>query len=384
MLGRIRSTEECRFCGEGYEVVLSEASGDQVDLLCPCGRRPRFYYVDARGIRDRWGPVGRLKTDRQNRRFDSFLSAKRTLDAIRKELDENIFDSTRWAADRRGEHLLSRACDPWLGHLERNRTRTYAWHQRHFLTKHIIPALGDMDVRTIRGLDVELLHGKLLKKKLKENTVRNILTALRSLLSWLHRMDVVPKVPAFPPLGPIPRANVGWIDKADQEKGLDAVRPDVRLLIETMMAAGARPGEGVAWKVRDLDIRRGGIRIERALDRSREVKGTKTRAVSLQALPEDLLRRLAEHARGKLPEAWLFVNRAGRPYHQRQVSWLWRKATKEAGLSVCLSVASRHSRVSQLRAELERRVAEELRGQLAHTSSRTTLKHYARDEREKG
>jgi hypothetical protein len=52
------------------------------------------------------------------------------------------------------------------------------------------------------------------------------------------------------------------------------------------------------------------------------------------------------------------------------------------GVSCCLYVASRHSRVSQLREELERRVAEELRKELAHKSSRVTLRHYVRDDRE--
>ena len=113
------------------------------------------------------------------------------------------------------------------------------------------------------------------------------------------------------------------------------------------------------------------------------MKGTKTAAVSWKILPEDLYVRLREHARGKLPEAWLFVNAVGRPYPTTQISWLWRQAALKAQVEGCLYVASRHSRVSQLREELERRVSEELRKELAHTSSRITLKHYVRDDREK-
>lgn len=99
MLGRIRSTEQCGSCGEGYKLLILPATGDQVDLVCNCGRRPRFYYVDARGIRDRHGAVGRLYRDpRRGTLFGSFVHAKRILEAIRLEIDEGRFDSRNWSA----------------------------------------------------------------------------------------------------------------------------------------------------------------------------------------------------------------------------------------------------------------------------------------------
>lgn len=381
MAGRVRTREVCPKCGGEFQSVNHPITRDQIDLICPaCRIRPNRYYVDGRSIKDRRGAVGKLYRDRHNNPFDSFLAAKRTLDAIRQEIDEHRFDSTRWSPDRRKEMILSKICDPWLDHLERNLSRDYASHQRRFLFKHIIPAMGDMDVRDIRGLDVETLQVKLSGQGFSRNTVRNILTCLRTLLRWLQNKDVILKAPSFPPLSPVPRENVGWIEPETQRKILDHIRPDVRLLVETMMALGARPGEAIALKVRDLQD--GELKIERAMTRRREVKGTKTGAVSSHVIAEGLYGRLKEHSRGKLPEAWLFVNAVGRPYPTSQISWLWRQAAVKAKVDVCLSVASRHSRVSQLRQELGRRVSEELRRELAHTSSRTTLKHYARDERE--
>lgn len=381
MAGRVRTREVCPKCAGEFQSINHPITRDQIDLICPtCRIRPNRYYVDGRSIKDRRGAVGKLYRDRHNNPFDSFLAAKRTLDAIRQEIDEHRFDSTRWTPDRRKEMVLSKISDPWLDHLDRNLSRGYATQQRHFIFSHIIPALGDVDVRDIRGLDIELLQGKLIEKKFSRNTVRNILTTLRTLLRWLQAKDVILKTPSFPPLSPVPREVVGWIEPETQLVILEQIRPDVRLLVETMMASGARPGEAVALKVRDL--RDGELRIERALNQQREVKKTKTAAVSSHVIAGDLYRRLVEHARGKLPEAWLFVNAAGRPYPATQVSWLWRQAAIKAKVDVCLYVASRHSRVSQLRQELERRVSEELRKELAHTTSKVTLKHYVRDERE--
>lgn len=401
MKGRVRTKQLCPACkAEGrpdkdsnFRNVLHPLTKDQIDLMCPRHMtRPTRFYLDGRGIRDRHGTVGRLTRDpRGGPPFDSFLATHRMLEAIRREIDEHRFDSRRYSPERAKEMFLSKICDPWLEYLERNRSRDYADHQRRFLFNHIIPTLGDVDVRDLRGLDIQKLHGQLEKREteyrgkkrpLAGNTVRNLLTCLRTLLNWLVKQDVLLKAPAFPPLAPIPREKVNWIDEEEQAFGLGRVRADVLDLIETMMAVGARVGEAVAWKVKDL--RDGGIRTERALTRRREEKKTKTGAVSWRELPPDLYARLKEKTRDRLPEAWLFVNAAGKPYPPNQIAWLWRQAVKGTKVErACVSVASRHSRVSQLREELEKRIPDELRRQLAHTSPTTTMKQYVRDEREK-
>ena len=385
MIGRVRSSDVCDVCHGAFKAVQHPLVRDTIDLMCPrCRTRPRNFYVDGRGIRDRHGVVGRLKEDRAGQRFDSFLSAYRTLETIRKEIDEHRFDSRRWSADRVKEMKLSRACEPWLEHLEREYPGSdYPARQREFLGRYIIPVLGDADVRDIRGIDIEDAQKKLLAMGRKPNSVRNYLTALRTLLRWLVKKDVIGKAPSFPKLSAIPRENVGWIEREEQAVGTGRIRPDMALLVEAMQEAGARPGEAVAWIVDDLKDD-GGIHIRRALTGRRKVKPTKTGEVSWKAISPDLYVRLKTHAKGKFPKDWLFVNRRGKPYPSRQVSWEWCKAVKGTPIDgVCLSVSSRHSRVSQLRAELERRIGEEMRAQLAHTSTRTTMKHYARDGREK-
>jgi hypothetical protein len=105
MLGAVRSTEVCPSCRKGYKPIIHSVTGDQVDLVCPCGGRPTRFYVDGRGIRDRHGAVGRLFRDpRPEMRFRSpdgfrfFLHAKRILEAIRLEIDDGRFDSRLWGS----------------------------------------------------------------------------------------------------------------------------------------------------------------------------------------------------------------------------------------------------------------------------------------------
>jgi len=95
-----------------------------------------------------------------------------------------------------------------------------------------------------------------------------------------------------------------------------------------------------------------------------------------------LFTNLVKQTKNKLPEAWVFTSRMGSPYRPGYLSKIWRDAAKEAGISVCLYVGTKHSHASQKRLRLERGIGEELRKELGHATSRTTLKHYARGREE--
>ncbi len=380
MKGSVRTLEKCSLCSGPFHAYKHPLTKDTIDLMCPVHRtRPSRFFIDGRHIKDRLGNVlGYKFTDNEKHPYEYFGAAFRDLEGIRKELDDGTFLVSRHSPKVIGEHHVEHACDAWLDHIKAIRSKDYAKAQRHFFFKYIIPEMGRMDTRALRGIDIINFQKHLATLPIGTNTERAILTAMRSCLSWLKKQDVIERVPAFPPLRPVPREHTGWIEPEDQRKVIALMREDMRLLLETMFALGARPGEAVALKVRDL--RDGAVRVERALDCDRKVKSTKTGAISNKIISPELYARLAESCRDKLPEAWLFTNGAGKPFHVTQVSWMWRKAADTVDVKACLYVASRHSRVSQLREELERRVAEELRRELAHKSAGTTLRHYVREK----
>lgn len=394
MKGSIRTTDKCPVCKKSFQQIRHPLVRKQViDIMCPtCMTRPRpgTFFIDGRWIKDREGAIGRITCDRDGKPFASFLHAHRTHETILKEIDEGRFKSSRWRREVLGKFVLSRACDPWIDHLRRDRSKEYADHQWRFIHDWILPALGDLDVRDIRGLDIETLPGKLKAMKTSkgtppaENTIRNVLTALRTLLGWLVDKDVLDKAPSFPPLSPIPREYVGWIEREDQQKVIAVLREDMRLMAETMMETAIRPNEAVAVKVKDLREDHCAVYVERALTRSRKVKGTKTGVSNLRPVSPELFVRLKAAAKDKLPEAWMFTNRVGKPFHTSQFSWMWRQAADKAGIGACLYVASRHSEISQLRGELENEMLDRLRKKAGHApGSGVTLKSYARDYREK-
>lgn len=393
MKGSIRTTDKCPVCKQSFQQIRHPLVRKQViDIMCPtCMTRPRpgTFFIDGRWLKDREGAIGRLSCDRDKKPFASFLHAHRTLETILKEIDEGRFKSSRWRPEALGKFAISHACDPWIEHLRRDASKEYADHQLRFIHKWILPALGDLDVRDIRGLDIEQLPAKLQTMRTRKgtppsgNTIRNILTALRTLLGWLVEKDVIDKAPSFPPLSPIPRENVGWISREKQQKVIAILREDMRLMAEAMMETAMRPNEAVALKVKDLREDRCSVYVERALTRRKKVKGTKTGVSALRPVSPELFARLKEAAKDKLPEAWLFVNKVGTPFLTSQFSWEWRKAADQAGIKACLYVSSRHSEVSRLRGELEDEMLVQLRKKLAHSPGSTvTLKNYVRDEKE--
>jgi len=405
MLGSVRTKEKCPVCGGEFEEVRHPNRRQKIlDLECAgCLTNPRRYFVDARAFKDSAGSPGRIFTDSNGNAFDSFDSAMRTLEAMRREVDEHRFDSTRWKKDARQKLLLSEVCKGWLDSLKRaNPDGDYRLHQETCLRLHVLPVLGEMDVRHFRGFDIQKLHKALLEKgretdgtpkeefqhrkpgpgegPLSSNSVRDILRGFKSCLKWLQKQEVIERIPTFPSTSPVPRADVRWLKPADQASVLEHIPEYARLLIETMIETGVRPGSMIAAKARDLED--GGIRIERAFTRKRMLKETKTGVTSWKALSSSLYARLVASTRDKLPDAWLFTNSQGGPFTTNLASEIWRDAAREAKVNVCLYVSIRHSRVSQKRRDLERKMADEMRQELDHARFETTRKHYARDERD--
>ena len=94
MLGSVRTKEKCPVCGGEFKEVRHPNRRQKIlDLECAeCLTNPRRYFVDARAFKDSAGSPGRIFTDSNGNAFDSFDSAMRTLEAMRREVDEHRFD----------------------------------------------------------------------------------------------------------------------------------------------------------------------------------------------------------------------------------------------------------------------------------------------------
>ncbi len=375
MKGKIRTKEKCQSCQGNFQAVQHPITKDHIDLMCPsCRTRPLYYFIDARDMK-----AGKIYKNKRGQLFDSFLAAHRQLEEMRGEIDNHTFDPEDWVPKRLQEFKFRDVAKKWIERIERDKSYSYVRHCKSYLEHHIKRELGDIDVRDIRTSHIEDLYLKLIEKKLSPKTIDGILSTLQTLINRLHYLDLITRVPKFP-LVKVPQTAKGWINREKQKAVLSHIPERHRLIFETLKETAERPGEVCAHKKKDLID--GEICIERAFDERGNFKEEKTGKVIYRGISLALWNKLAEQAKDKLPEAWLFLDEFGKPYSQDRLYRIWKRATKAAGMQISLYAGTRHSRASQKRLEKEKEIAEACRKELGHSKSLTTMKHYARDRRE--
>ncbi len=264
----------------------------------------------------------------------------------------------------------------WLTDIEaEGLSREYIEKLRQRYRDYILPAFGsvrpgDLTTRSLAGFKRDLLRQGLAPK-----TVKHILGALSALLNHLAESGEMDAVPRFPTIKARPVKEKHWLDRVTQAKIIAAADPEDVLLFRCLIETGERISEACAHQVRDLMD--GGIRVCRAFDDRGELKGTKTGRDDLRPLSRPLYEELVILCGASDPGQFLFT-RGGKPYSRRKLRYRWQVACKRAGVrAIPPSQASRHSKASQLRLELEHESAERMRAALGHESAQTTRAHYA-------
>ena len=385
MKGSIRTKEKCPFCGGAFRPVLNGRK-DVVDLVCKTDSheaRPRYVYIDARALK-----AGKIYTNERGVAFDSFEVAHRQLEAMRREMDNDAFNPTKWSASRKSFFFQTEA-EKWLIQLEKLRSIGHTHNSRSHVKYHLAPYFQDKDIREIRGKDIEDLHFFLMEKPIQERgrdlkflepkSIKNILGTLHACLKWFwQREEKLFMLPSFPVVS-VPQKFRGWLNVERQLKVLSRIFPKHQLIFETLIKTAERPSETCAHKVKDLID--GELVVERAFDKNGNEKSTKANRVTYKALDLELWQKLQRHAEKRFPEDWLFRDTSGKPYTAGRLYKLWIKACEAEGIKIALVAGTRRSRASQQRLQAEKEVMEKVRAQLGHSNVSTT-RHYARSRKE--
>jgi integrase len=284
------------------------------------------------------------------------------------------------------DYDLKRLFLKWVENLELDgKSYSYTRHLRGRFKKHILPyfrGIKVLDIRAIKTFHIRDFYYSLLKKGLEKKTIKHIIDALKTFLYLQYedeKIDSLPRFPRFKKGDLKPTKPKGWIDREMQEKVISEIPFEHHLIFQVLCETGIRPGEVCALKKKDLQD--GGLWIERAFDEKGFLKETKTGNSYFRPVSEALYNRLAEHARFLFPEDFLFRHK-DEPYTQKRLYRIWVRAASKVGVKITPYQGSRHSRVSQLRKELENRMHEQLRKELGHSSSITTLRHYALNQKQ--
>lgn len=158
-------------------------------------------------------------------------------------------------------------------------------------------------------------------------------------------------------------------------KVAEAAKEQYRLPLRVLIETGIRPGEAVALQAGD--VQEDGIVVCKAIGDRGQTKETKSGRVQFKRVSDALFADLQSAGKGKLPGAFLFVARDGRPLSVGVLSDAWKRAARIAKVDAPLYEGTRHSFATRLRQEKEATMGRELAKEMGHYSAVVTIKHYA-------
>lgn len=238
---------------------------------------------------------------------------------------------------------------------------TLADTYRSHLTRHILPAFGDLPLTEVTPAALEDFRAKLTRpeseggKGLKMKTARDMIDgSFRALYRDARTVDRLVADDPFkalrwpakvdPEPDPFTEAErdklVGYFQRKD---------PHYYPLVVTMFRTGIRVGEAVGLRWGDIDLRNGTLAVRRSRTmREDNPPKTKRSRRTISLLPEvvSALRQMAAplHLTG---ETFLFTSKAGNPLdEERFVEKHWHRALRATGTRPRRFYACRHTFIS--------------------------------------
>ena len=333
-MGKIHpeAPRKCPSCGGKWIVK-------ETGILCPkCLTVPRRFYIyvywDKRPLR--------IYSDENGNPLSSFELAKKLLERIRFEISSHTFDPSKYVRSEQNEFRLENYFSRYLEYCSLRLKPGTLKEKNRIFRQYILPHLGTMDIREIRGSHVFSLYTKIMKKKeLSEKSVKNILTELKALLNYARKVGDLRELPPFPEINP-PAPIIRWIDEDIQQKVLENIPKEHLPAFIFIITYGCRPGEARALMWDCIDFKNETILIRRTFSKNTLVEIPKERDWKvLPLLPHirAILENLAENAES----SFVFTSPLGGPYGERTLSKIWKRACQKIGVDISLYAGTRHS-----------------------------------------
>ena len=269
MRGKIRTKEKCRKCGKAFKQTLQ-------GLICPdCLTRPEKYFIDILGKKKLGEKRLKIYSDKSGTPLDSYEWACRVLEHIRYEIDNHIFDHSKYVKQECEKFFFFTRVEIWLKNKESCKEEdslagSYTRVLNGYKNKYFLKKFKNSDVRDIRTTDIKafLLW---LPTHLSPKTKFNILMALQNFFNELVEDQVIDHPPAFKKIlkqikkAALRQKRIQWFDLLEQREVLNFIGQisHHRPIIEFMCETGLRPGEGMALYRDDYDKKEDVLHVHR-------------------------------------------------------------------------------------------------------------------------
>jgi len=299
---------------------------------------------------------------------------------------ERKVDGQRWLDEVTASVVTGQYVDPKAG---RTLLRDYAarWEAGQVsrassarivdnaLRLHLLPALGDRALASIRRSDVQAMV-KRLAGHLAPGTVRNVYDTAARLFAAAVDDRLIPESPCRRITLPSVDTDEVVPPTAEQVCALaESVPARYRAAVVLLAGSGLRIGELLGLRVSDVDFLRRELRVERQRLQDGTLAPPKTpQSVRTVPLGRVVVGELAAHLAAHPTGEWLFTTGTGRPLTYPAWRPVWRAAVRQTGLKVGTH-GLRHFYASALIAGGSS--VKQASALLGHSSAVITLKVYA-------
>lgn len=264
----------------------------------------------------------------------------------------------RWQKANRPRQ--NRRMGQWIGWS----TKTAKTHADNFRS-YILPNLGDSDVASITGLDLDDLYGALESDLgLSPSVVARCHSQIRAMFSWALRKKLVSANPALSADPPRLKPGKLHIPSMDDVRAVQAVAtPGFAAFVQVAAAVGARRGTLLALRWGDVDLEGATATFTRAIaesDKGAVEKGTKADRPYVTSLGPATVSVLTAHRQRAIeqamrigvaiePDSFLFSDDGGlTPWNLSWPSHAWKRYSAKASVKPTRLHDLRHTAASQM------------------------------------
>lgn len=196
---------------------------------------------------------------------------------------------------------------------------------RTILDRHLIPALGRLDVNRLEAADVERYRAGMLARGLSAKTINNHLSVLRAVLRFAEANTLVARTPCIENLEAA-TTPVAALSAEDCERLLRACDGELRAMVLLALRTGLRLGELRALRWSDVDL--AGARLRVNSPAGLRETGARGRAREIPLGPKTVLVLSGLPRRGE----WVFSGPDGSKLTHGACKWPLYRAALRAGL----------------------------------------------------
>jgi len=293
-------------------------------------------------------------------------TAEKLLDRIRTEIDDGTFNPRHYLPD--SPLSLKVYSEQWLKASQacENTKRVY----RSCMKKVIENFGGDCDIRKITHTKLLIFYNEL---PLTEKGKYNVLNALKTMLNYAVKDDVLIRIPPFPALKNDRPDHIDYLTFDQQRKVLEVIPERHRPIFEFAMEYGLRIQEARAL-MKDC-ITDQEVIIRRSFSEFKLRETTKTGRIRRFSLTSRARSILKSMPLSTCP--FVFTSNNKTAYHPRLLNEIWHKACAEVGIKIKLYNAFRHSLGCQLLDEGQ--PLDLVRDILGHSTSEMTRRYAKRN-----